>query len=164
MNVSATAPVPAPIGAAPESLPELAFAQARYQRVFGWPVSLDVEQRRLFVPVGEAFDAVTMPASLAETVRNELRIMMLAGPVIAVPGGQWWTLLTAPATAPRLDLQAALHRLRVHPTPSGAHTIIPTHLNGPCSTWRWVQQPQQHHPLPPWSLVISATRRVAATS
>jgi hypothetical protein len=91
-----------------------------------------------------------------------MNITMLAGPVIAGPGGTWWTFLTQPATATRPDLAAELHAVKVRLTPGGAHAVLPTKddNNGP---WRWIARPQPHRALPPWSAVIAVTRRVATS-
>ncbi|MEV6602785.1 hypothetical protein [Kutzneria sp. NPDC051319] len=148
-----------PPRAAPEWLRELAAARARYEELFGWPVSVDVEPRRIVVPVGAVVDAVTMPSSLGEKVLAELDITMLAGPVTAGPGGAWWTFLSQPATAPRPEVPAELHAVKVRLTPRGAHAVLPTRddNNGP---WRWIARPQPHRALPPWSAVIAVTRRI----
>lgn len=106
-----------------------------------------------------------MPATLGEKVLAELRIMMLAGPVTAGPGDDWWTFLSHPATASCLGIPTALRRLRVHPAPQGTPVIIPTHVGGADSTrWRWIAPPHSGRPLPPWSAVIGATHRVAAAA
>lgn len=144
-------------------LTQLTAARDHYRDQFGWPVSVDVHQQRLLVEVGEALDTVTVPASLGEKVHTELRIAMLAGPVIAESGGRWWTFLVQPDPALRPDLRVNLHRLKVYLTPSGADVIIPTQVEGTGNRY-WVEQPHPHRPLPPWSAVIATTRRVAAMS
>jgi hypothetical protein len=45
--------------------------------------------------------------------------------------------------------------------PTGTHVVIPAHL-GSDSDLRWITQPTPHRPLPPWSVVLDITRRVAA--
>jgi hypothetical protein len=147
-------------GSAPEWLRELATAKTVYEEQWGWPVSVDVAQRRLIVPVGQALDAVTTPAPLGKCIQAALRIMMLAGPVVASPGSQWLTFLTEPATGPSPVLHSTLHRLKVHPIPFGAHAIIPTHLDG-TGTWQWAHLPPPRRPLPPWAVVIGAARKIA---
>lgn len=148
---------------APEWLRTLAAARTHYEELLGWPVRVQVQQRYLTVPVGMALDALTMPATLGEKVLAELTISMLAGPVTADPGGDWWTFLSHPAPAPRLGVPAALRRLRVHPAPRGTPVIIPTSLDGGGeSRWQWIEPPRPGRSLPPWSVVVGATRRVAA--
>lgn len=145
--------------AAPQWLRELVAARTHYVELLGWPITVDVGPRRLAVAVGQVLDAVTIPAPLGRSVLAELRVTMLAGPVIADPGGAWWTLLIQPATAPRPELPADLHAHNVHLTPPGAHVIIPSPIDGEGSS-RWIEPPRPRHPLPPWSAIISATRRV----
>lgn len=146
--------------AAPQWLRELVAARTHYVELLGWPVTVEVGPRRLAVAVGPVLDAVTMPATLGRSVLAELRLTMLAGPVIADPGGAWWTLLTEPATAPRPELPTDLHARNVHLTPPGAHVTIPSLTESKGSS-RWIEPPQPCHPLPPWSAVVGATRRVA---
>jgi hypothetical protein len=100
-----------------------------------------------------------MPSMLGASVLAELQITMLAGPVTAGPGGAWWTSLTVPATAARPDIPADLHARKVHLTPRGAHVIIPNPTAGQGSP-QWIAPPRPRHRLPPWSVVIGATRRV----
>lgn len=145
--------------AAPQWLRELVAARTHYVELLGWPVRVEVGPRRLAVAVGQVLDAITMPAALGRNVLAELRLTMLAGPVIAGPGGAWWTLLTEPATAPPPELPTDLHAHKVHLTPPGAHVIIPS-LTESTGSSRWIEPPQPRHPLPPWSAVIGATRRV----
>jgi hypothetical protein len=102
-------------------------------------------------------DAITMPAALGRRVLAELQIAMLAGPVISGPG-EWWTFITEPATAPRPAVPAELCRAKVHIAPRGAHVVIPPRREA----LEWIKRPQPQHALPPWSVVIGATRRVAA--
>ncbi|MGH3981023.1 MAG: hypothetical protein ACRDRZ_18840 [Pseudonocardiaceae bacterium] len=148
---------------APAWLHEVATARTRYEELLGWPVSIDVERRRLMVPVGTVLDAVTMPAALGRTVLAELRIAILAGPVTADPAGHWWTFLIQPAAAAGTDLPAELRRLKVRPTPRGGHAIVPIQLaHHGDGGWRWVQPPRPRQSLPPRSVVLGATRRVAA--
>jgi hypothetical protein len=144
-------------------LAQLTAARDHYREQFGWPVSVDIEHQGLIVAVGEAVGAVTIPALRGGKVHDELRITMLAGPVLASQGGRWWTFLVTPARKERTDLLAELRRPKVYSTPSGAHVIIPTFLNGTDGRWWWIQQPQPHSPLSPWSVVIGTTRRVAAS-
>jgi hypothetical protein len=150
----------------PKSSPELSQLDAcrdRYQAEWSWSVSVDVENQRLIVPVGAELDAVTMPASLGEKVHQELLIAMLAGPVLRDPSGRWWTFLVKPNLKVRSELLAELRRLKVYPTPTGAHVILPNAVDGTDGMWRWIQQPQQHRPLCPGSVVIGLARRIAAT-
>lgn len=157
--------VPSRTRPAPGWLQDLAAARARYEELLGWPVRLDLAERRLAIPVGTLLDAIIMRAGLGERVLGELAMAMLAGPVTAGPGCGEWTFLTQPAGSPRRDLPAELVHLRLHVAPLGVPVVIPTHPDGPgdsdSDAW-WVQPPRPHRPLPPWPAVLGATRRVAA--
>lgn len=156
---------PITVSPVPEWLRELAAARTHYEDLLGWPVQMQVQQRCLTVPVGPALDALTMPATLGETVLAELTITMLAGPVTADPGGDWWTFLSHPVAASRLSVPAALRRLRVRPAPRGTPVVIPTHPGGDgANGWRWIEPPHPGRSLPPWSVITGATRRVAAAA
>ncbi|MBV9845815.1 MAG: hypothetical protein JOZ47_12165 [Kutzneria sp.] len=157
MTVRLTSPPTTP--SAPQWLRDLVAARTHYEELLGWPVTVDVEPRRLAVAVGQVLDAVTMPAALGASVFAELQITMLSGPVIADLGGAWWTFLTAPATKCRPDVPADLHARKVHVIPRGARVIIPNPTTVASSS-RWIESPRPHHGLPPWSVVIGATRRV----
>jgi hypothetical protein len=157
MTVRLTSPTTTP--SAPQWLRDLVAARTHYEELLGWPVTVDVQSRRLAMAVGQVLDAITMPATLGASVLAELRITMLSGPVIADLGGAWWTFLTAPATKSRPDIPAELHALKVHPIPRGAHVIIPN-PTAVAGLSRWIESPLPRRPLPPWSVVIGATRRV----
>ena len=148
-------------GGAPEWLRELAAARTHYEEMFGWPVTIKVEQQVLAAPVGHVLDAVTMPATLGDKVLDDLQLMMPAGPVITMPDNSSWTFFTQPIVRPGRDLPAELYPLQVHLIPKGAHVVIPTHIDSD-SGLRWIKQPQPHRPSPPWSVIISIARRVGA--
>ena len=158
MTIAPTSPTGT--SAAPQWLRDLVTARTYYEELLGWPVIVDVEPRRLAVTVGQVLDAITIPTTLSASVLAELQITMLAGPVIAGPGDAWWTFLTAPAAASRPDISADLHARKVHLAPRGAHVIIPNPTAGK-GLPQWIAPPRPHHPLPPWSVAIGATRRVA---
>ncbi len=148
---------------APEWLRELAAGRTRYEEMLGWPVRMEVTPRRLTVPVGTTFDALSMPAALGERVLTWLRIAMLAGPVTTSPDGDEWVLLAQPAPAPRPSIPAELCRLGVRPAPRGASIVIPTPTRGGSERGeRWIEPPRTDRSLPPWPVLIGATRRVAA--
>lgn len=145
--------------AAPQWLHDLVTARTHYEELLGWPVTVDVEPRRLVMAVGRELDAVTMPSALGQAVLAELQVTMLAGPVIADPGGGWWTFLTAPNTASQPDISTELRVGKVHLTPRGARVVVPSLID--CGTSpRWINRPPPRRPLPTWSVVIGMTRRV----
>ncbi|MGH3904427.1 MAG: hypothetical protein ACRDTE_09590 [Pseudonocardiaceae bacterium] len=148
-------------GSAPEWLRELAAARTHYEEMFGWPVTIKVEQQVLAAPAGGVLDVVTMPATLGGEVLTELQLMMLVGPVIATPDNASWMFFTQPVTGPARDVPAELRHLQVHVISQGTHVVIPTHIDSD-NGLRWIKQPQPNRPLPPWSVVIHIARRVAA--
>jgi hypothetical protein len=111
--------------------------------------------------IGEVLDAITMPALLGTLVESELRLMMLAGPVIADDSTQSWTFLTQAAPTATATVLAELDRAHVRPVQHGAHAALPTSLvpddNGQC---RWIFGPHMRDELPPFSVVVGTTRRV----
>lgn len=148
-------------GGAPEWLRELAAARTHYEEMFGWPVTIKVEQQVLAAPVGRVLDAVTMPATLGSEVLADLQLMMLAGPVIATPDNSTWMFFTEPVNGSAREVPAELLDLQVHLIPEGAHVVIPTRVDSD-SSLRWIKPPQPHRPSPPWSVIIGVARRVAA--
>ncbi|GAB3474626.1 hypothetical protein [Amycolatopsis cihanbeyliensis] len=160
-TASTTKPSDRP-AAAPRWLRDLAHARVEYQDQLGWPVHLEVRQRRLVTQTGTAFDALTMPFDLAEETRRDLEIAMLVGPILTGPGRRWWTFLTKPAPSRRLHVPADLHQLRVRPIPRGTHVVLPFHIDVPGpESWRWIESPMLRRTLPPWSTVVAVARRVA---
>jgi hypothetical protein len=146
---------------APPWLHDLAAARARYEELLGWPVSVRVGHRQLVAAMGQALDAVSMPVRLGAMVHGELRIAMLAGPVMADPDNKRWTFFTQPMTTIREDLIESLSVANVGLPPRGCHAVIPTDLGeSNDGSWRWVEQPQPHRSLPPWFAVIAVTRRL----
>lgn len=151
----------APVRPAPMWLRALVADQTDYQEVLGWPVTVQVAARRLVMPTGALFDALALPGALGEKVLAELRITMLVGPVIADVENRWWTFLTEPRTASRSNLPADVRQLGVHAVPRGAHVTVPSR-EAVAGSARWIERPRPRHPLPPWSGVVGATRRIAA--
>ena len=146
---------------APTWLRELTEARDRYEETLGWPVSIHVSNRNLVLMIGGALGAVGMPARLGAQVRQELGFAMLSGPIIADPGGGWWTFLTKPVGTLRPDVAADLAAVRVQVAPRGAGIEIPCDLNASTiGGWRWVERPAPHRPLHPGSVVVSMVRRL----
>jgi len=152
---------PAASPTAPRWLRDLAAAKTYYEETFGWPVIMDIEPHRIVLPAGDVLDAITMPAGLGDVVLIELRIGMLAGPVITDSHGDWWTFLAMPVTTPRPDIPAELRGLGVQAVPPGDHVILPN-LVAAAGSPHWIEHPRGRHCLPPRSMVIGTTRRVAA--
>lgn len=144
-----------------ESLRELASARTYYEERFGWPVTIEVNGGRLMMPLGEVADAVVMPAPLGGKVLTELRIALLAGPVLADTTGQWWMFLTRPAGCGRPKDHTELRSLEVHVVPAGSHVVIPREIDENAGL-PWIERPRALHQLPPWQCVIATVRRSGA--
>lgn len=139
----------------------MAHGRANYEELLGWPVSLQVRTRSLVVAVGHVLDAVSMPATLGVSVKNELGSAFSAAPIIADPDGNRWTFLTKPVRALRPEIVAGLAAWQVDLAPLGSHVAIPVSIA--CSTarvWRWIQRPVPHYALPPGRDVVETARRV----
>ncbi|HVV24004.1 MAG TPA: hypothetical protein VHF06_31510 [Pseudonocardiaceae bacterium] len=141
-------------------LRRLAAARSRYEEELGWPVTIDVRPGRLLMLTGPVADVVTMPTALGRLVLSDLRIAMLAGPVVADPTGQWWMFFTEPARGSHIDeeLTNELSSLDVTHIPTGTYVVVPTNLDG-ANTWPWVERPRRNQMLPPWPAVVATTRR-----
>ena len=141
------------------SLRELTRARTEYEERLGWPVRLDVEPRRLVLRTGQIIDAIEVPAALGRPALADLRITLLAGPVVADPTGAYWMFLTEPAD--RLHDCSDLELLDVRPVPPGSYVVVPPDLDDP-SPWRWIERPRPHHALPPWAAVAGTLRRIGS--
>jgi hypothetical protein len=150
---------------APDWLLGLVETQNRYIEQVGWPVTIEVEARRLVLLAGNQIDAITMPAVLGARVLIELRTAVLAGPVLAGPDQRRWTFLTQPTKTPCPPIPADLRPRSVHPTAPGEHIVLPSAEpaeSAELDSWSWVVSPGSHPVLPPWPAVIATARRVVA--
>jgi hypothetical protein len=143
---------------APEWLRNLVGARTHYEENLGWPVSIEVEPHRVVIEAGSVLDAVVMPVEVARPVLLELRIALQAGPVITAPGMDSWTFLTAPAAAIRPALPAELGAAHVRGLSAGTRVTLPSETGSPY----WIEPPRRRHCLPPWPVVVGATRRVVS--
>jgi hypothetical protein len=142
-------------------LRELTGARTGYEERFGWPVTVEVDPGRLVMRVGEVIDAVVMPCPLGRLVLADLRIALLAGPVLADATGQWWMFLTRPADPSSPRPCAELRCLEVHLVPAGSRVVVPREFGGKNGR-PWIEQPRRLPQLPPWPAVIATARRVGA--
>jgi hypothetical protein len=143
-----------------EILRGLAAARTWYEERFGWPVSVEVTAARLVMKVGDSLDAVAMSKPLGQRVLTELRIAMLAGPVLADATSRWWMFLTQPAAGIGWSVKQ-LRGLDVHPVPRGSRVVVPSDISE-APPWPWVERPRALHRLPPWAAVIATVRRTNA--
>lgn len=144
---------------APDWLRDLMTACAHYEERFGWPVTVQVAERRLAIELGKVLDAVTMPAALGARVHTQLGIAMLAGPVIGHADGGRWTFLTQPVAPPVENVMENLAEHDVRYAGAGSLTVLPSR---PDQEWRWVAEPRPHQLLPPPSAVAATVRRLCA--
>jgi hypothetical protein len=149
MTMTSTAP------AAPEWLHELARARTDYEERLGWPVGMDVTNRQLVVLAGRALGAMTMPARLGHHVLTELRIAILAGPVLEAADRRW-VFLTEPVPDLGPEFAGELRSAGVDALPPGAPVVLPRTIDGA----GWIERPQPGHPLPPAPAAIGLARRV----
>jgi hypothetical protein len=154
---------------APWWLRELVHGRAAYEELLGWPVSMQVGNRVLIVTIGSSIAAMTMPAALGASVRDELCLAMQSGPVLADPEGLKWTFLTRPLDCLRPDVATELAGSHVRLAPHGSHVVVPTAPTIPASrpapadrAWRWIEPPAPSRPLPLAYPVIAITRRLTA--
>ncbi|MET0237513.1 MAG: hypothetical protein ABW224_22900 [Kibdelosporangium sp.] len=142
-------------------LRDLTCARTRYEERFGWPVSIEVDPGRLVMALGEAADAIVMPRQLGTLVLADLRIALLAGPVLADTTGQWWMFLTRPADRSAPKHRTELRCLEVHLAPTGSRVVIPREFDRKIGC-PWIEQPRPLAQLPPWPSVLATTRRLGA--
>jgi hypothetical protein len=143
-----------------ELLRELAAARTWYEERFGWQVTVEVAGARLVMELGDRMDAVAMSKPLGRRVLTELRITMLAGPVLADATARWWMFLTQPAAGIGWSVKQ-LRGLDVHPVPRGSRVVVPSEISE-TPQWPWIERPRALHRLPPWAAVIATVRRTTA--
>lgn len=143
-----------------EILRALAAARTWYEERFGWPVTVEVAAARLVMKVGDSLDAVAMSEPLGQRVLAELRIAMLAGPVLADATARWWMFLTQPAGGIGWSVKQ-LRGLDIHPVPRGSRVVVPSDISEPPPR-PWIERPRALHRLPPWAAVIATVRRTNA--
>ncbi|MFL6144873.1 MAG: hypothetical protein ACJ72N_23785 [Labedaea sp.] len=146
---------------APAWLRELAQAQARYQELLGWPVSVRVGHQNLVVAVGAVLVAIAMPAGLGERVRAQLGISILAAPIIASADGSRWTFLAKSGSSIRPAVAEDLSGSKVRLAPWGSYVVLPTGLDTTSGrVERWIESPQPNRLLPDACTIVGLTRRL----
>lgn len=147
------------VAPAPDWLRNLVGARTHYEENLGWPATIEVEPHRIVIATGEVLDAVVMPVGVAESVLLELRIALQVGPVIATPGVDSWTFLTAPVAVRNVRLlPAELSAVRVRALAAGTRVTLPSETG----SLYWIEPPRRRHCLPPWPVVVGTTRRVVS--
>ncbi|GLZ43471.1 hypothetical protein [Actinokineospora sp. NBRC 105648] len=126
-----------------------------YRTAMGWPVEGDALNAYLELG-GDHVGALRMRAGLGAEVQWWLRLRMLAGPVLAVPGKRTeWTFLTQP-------IPDEHHRRPLPPgvEPVSARVLLPTGDTDRTMVF-WATPPDPIHPtLPQFTSVVGAVRSV----
>jgi hypothetical protein len=149
---------------APAWLYELAMARTDYEELLGWPVALHVTSRRLTIPAGQLFDAVSMPAALGELVQRRLQITRLEGPVIAESRTGCLTFLTGLSASTEPVLPVDLDHAGVTLVARDDPVMLPAAcVRSDAGDVRWFSPPRPRRVLPAWSIVIGASSRVVSS-
>ncbi|MGH4018207.1 MAG: hypothetical protein ACRDT0_02965 [Pseudonocardiaceae bacterium] len=128
----------------------------RYRDLLGWPITRGAGGE-FTLQTGDTVCAADLPVGLAGEVQATLRLRMLDGPVVLVPGRQHRRMLLArppdagpapPRPVPGIDLRVITEGPVALP-PSGT----------PRGPLRWVVAPSLTRPwLPPLSDIVAAVR------
>lgn len=123
----------------------------RYRELLHWPIT--TADGHFVVQAGDVVCAADLPLGLAGEVHAALRLRMLEGPVIAVPGKQLrWVLLAAPANPPVQP--QPVPGVDLHVITDGPIALPPSAT--PHGPLRWVLPPSLPRPwLPPLATVIN---------
>ncbi len=136
---------------APEWLRGLADARAAYQELLGWPVSVQVGERRLVVAIGSVLGAVVMPAVLGARVRAQLERPV---PIVGNSDGTRWTFIGRPGAASGHGIPA----LQLRPLPAGSYVTIPAELTE--TDDGWISRPVPGRTLPQASDILALARKL----
>ncbi|OLT39772.1 hypothetical protein BJF85_25465 [Saccharomonospora sp. CUA-673] len=133
-----------------------------YRDVFAWPTTIDSVTGDVRLQLGTTVDALIMRAGFAGEVNNFLARHMLRAPIIVVPGDpNDWIFLTEPRTPLRQSSWDDLVRIQVGWKQRGDSILLPA-LDNVDEGVRWLEQPQPHMTLPPWTAVVGAVRSTSS--
>lgn len=147
----------------PDVVDPLPDQQDRYHHnVFAWPTTIDNTTGEVRLQLGSAVDALFMRAGFAAEVNSFLVRHMLHAPIIVVPSEpNDWIFLTQPRTTMRLKVWEDLVRIQVGWKRRGETILLPA-LDNTEEGVRWLERPQQHPDLPPWTAVVAAARKTSS--
>lgn len=129
-----------------------------YQEVFAWPTTIDNTTGEVRLQLGSVVDALFMRAGFAAEVNSFLVRHMFRASILVVPSvPNDWIFLTQPRTTMRQRVWEDLVRSQVGWKRRGETILLPA-LDSTEDGVRWLEQPQQHIDLPPWSAVVAAVR------
>jgi len=133
-----------------------------YSDVFAWPTTIDSVTGDVRLQLGTNVDALIMRAGFAGEVNNFLARHMLRAPIIVVPGDpNDWIFLTQPRTTLRQSSWDDLVRIQVGWKRRGDNILLPA-LDNVDEGVRWLERPQPHVALPPWTAVVGAARSTSS--
>lgn len=133
-----------------------------YSEVFAWPNTIDSVTGDVRLQLGTTVDALIMRAGFAGEVNNFLARHMLRAPIIVVPGDpNDWIFLTQPRTPLRQSSWDDLVRIQVGWKQRGDSILLPA-LDNVDEGVRWLERPQPHMTLPPWTAVVGAARSTSS--
>ncbi|PXY16969.1 hypothetical protein [Prauserella flavalba] len=133
-----------------------------YHDVFAWPTTIDNVTGEVRLRLGTVVDALIMRAGFAAEVNNVLVRHMFRAPIITVPGNPAdWIFITRPRTTLRQSVWEDLMRIQVGWKRRGQTILLPA-LDNTTDGVRWLEQPQQHADLPPWTAVVAAARKASS--
>lgn len=133
-----------------------------YRDVFAWPTTIDSVSGDVYLQLGTTVDALIMRAGSGAEVNNFLARHMLRVPIIVVPGDpNDWIFLTQPRTTMRMSSWGDLVRTQIGWKRHGDVVLLPASDNVKEGV-RWLERPQPHMTLPPWTAVADAARRASS--
>lgn len=133
-----------------------------YHDVFAWPTTINNTTGEVRLQLGSAVDALFMRAGFAAEVNSFLVRHMFRAPIIVIPSEpNDWIFLTQPRTTMRLKVWEDLLRIQVGWKRRGETILLPA-LDNTQDGVRWLERPQQHTDLPPWTAVVAAARKASS--
>lgn len=133
-----------------------------YSDVFAWPTTIDSATGDVRLQLGTNVDALIMRAGFAGEVNNFLARHMLRAPIIVVPGDpNDWIFLTQSRTTLRQSSWDDLVRIQVGWKQRGDSILLPA-LDNVDNGVRWLERPQPHMTLPPFTAVVGAARSTSS--
>lgn len=147
----------------PDVVDPLPDQRDRYHHnVFAWPTTIDNTTGEVRLQLGSAVDALFMRAGFAAEVNSFLVRHMFHAPIVVVPSEpNDWIFLTQPRTTMRLKVWEDLVRIQVGWKRRGETILLPALDNTEVGV-RWLERPQQHPDLPPWTAVVAAARKTSS--
>ena len=140
----------------------LAVMALRYAQ-WGWLTRLAGD--RLLLTTDDNISAVELPSALGSVVQQFLRIRMVAGPVVRLPGtpSRWLLLTQSAQTAAPVSLAQLRSRSAVTHRGGTLVPLPPSRLENGVASWQ-VPPAMDGPSLPPFTAVVAAIRTVTETA